>query len=115
MTDKTTVVNLSSERYDVYIGRFSPAKSLEQSVWANPFRIGPDGSRDQVIALYAQYIQNNPEQMARIPELRGKGLGCWCKPKACHEDILTRLTDGLSLGPARERWLQGTLFGRAST
>lgn len=109
MTDKTTVVNLSHDKYDVYIGRFSPAKSLEQSVWANPFKIGPDGSRDQVLALYAQHIQNNPDLMARIHELRGKRLGCWCKPKACHGDILAKLAEGLSLDDCGAG-TQGQLF-----
>jgi hypothetical protein len=38
------VVHCKREPYDVYIGR--PSK------WGNPFQIGRDGTRDEVIAKY---------------------------------------------------------------
>jgi hypothetical protein len=32
--------------------------------------------------------------MAQLPsELKGKKLGCWCKPNACHGDVLAELAD----------------------
>ena len=32
--------------------------------------------------------------LARIQELEGKVLGCWCKPQDCHGDVLVELIDG---------------------
>jgi uncharacterized protein DUF4326 len=54
----------------VYVGR--PSK------WGNPFVIGRDGSRDQVIAKYRAWIVRQPALMAALHELRGKNLVCWC-------------------------------------
>lgn len=73
------------QTYDVYIGR--PSK------WGNPYRIGPDGDRLTVIRKYEQYLRENPDLLAALHELRGKVLGCWCKPLACHGDVLSRLAD----------------------
>lgn len=81
----TRVVNLHKEAYDVYIGRGSK--------WGNPFRIGPDGTREQVIALYRAYILNREGLLTDLPELQGKVLGCYCKPDACHGDVLKELAD----------------------
>jgi len=80
---KTRVVNLRKEKYDVYIGRGSK--------WGNPFRIGPDGDREEVIAKYEKYILNDEYLMGCLHELKGKILGCYCKPLACHGDVLVRL------------------------
>ena len=34
------------------------------------------------------------EMVRRLPELRGKNLGCWCKPGApCHADVLLDLAN----------------------
>jgi hypothetical protein len=81
----TTVVNLRKEPYDTYVGRGSP--------WGNPFRIGRDGTRDEVIEQYREWLLYNPELMARLPELKGKRLGCYCKPLRCHGDVLAELAD----------------------
>jgi len=74
------VVHCKKEPYDVYIGR--PSK------WENPFRIGKDGTRDEVISKYEAYIMYRSDLIQALPELIGKTLGCWCKPLACHGDIL---------------------------
>jgi hypothetical protein len=51
--------------------------------------------RDKVIKMYKEYIMDKPELLKLIPlELKGKTLGCWCKPEACHGDILAKLADG---------------------
>lgn len=80
---KMKVVNCNTESYDIYIGR--PSK------WGNPFKIGKDGTRKEVIEKYRDYILSNKELMDSLHELEGKTLGCWCKPKACHGDILVEL------------------------
>jgi hypothetical protein len=85
----TRVVNLREEPYDVYIGRPGRGKSKEEGKGGNPFEIGRDGTREEVIAKYREYILNKPELLEQIPlELKGKTLGCFCKPKACHGDVL---------------------------
>lgn len=81
----TTVVNKRTSPYDVYIGR--------GSIWGNPFVIGRDGDRAEVIRKHAAYLKNNPDLMSRISELSGKRLGCFCAPLACHGDTLAELAD----------------------
>ena len=81
----TTVVHCKKEPYDVYIGRGSK--------WGNPFRIGVDGTRKEVIEKYRDYIRNKPELFECIHELHNKRLGCWCKPKACHGDVLVEIVN----------------------
>jgi hypothetical protein len=80
-----TVVHCKKAEYDVYIGR--PSK------WGNPFEIGIDGTREQVIAKYRDWIQTQSELMEALPELQGKRLGCWCHPKPCHGDVLAELAN----------------------
>lgn len=79
------VVNLNKSSYDVYIGRGSK--------WGNPFIIGIDGSRSEVIEKYREWLLNQPELMADIGELKGKTMGCYCHPKACHGTILAELAN----------------------
>lgn len=74
------VVYCKKESYDVYIGR--PSK------WGNPFKIGRDGTREEVISKYEAYVMSRPDLIEALEELQGKTLGCWCKPQACHGDIL---------------------------
>lgn len=85
INSRPRVVHCRKEHYDVYIGRGSK--------WGNPFRIGEDGTRAQVIAKYREYLMASPELLAAIPELAGKILGCWCAPKPCHGDVLLELAN----------------------
>jgi len=79
------VVHCKKDQFDVYIGR--PTK------WGNPFVIGKDGTREDVIAKFEEYLLNNPFLMKALPELKGKTLGCWCAPNPCHGDVLLRLAN----------------------
>lgn len=81
----TTVVNVKVEKCDVFIGR--------PSRWGNPFKIGRDGTREEVIEKYERYIQTRPDLLAALPTLKGKRLGCYCAPLACHGHVLARLAD----------------------
>lgn len=83
---KTTVVHCR-DPHDIYIGR--------PSVWGNPFKLGRDGTRDDVISKYQEWILRHPQLLDRLRELKGKRLGCWCKPEACHGDVLVELADSL--------------------
>jgi len=94
----TTVVNIrDTESYDVYIGRAVPRKGLKKSPFANPFKVGKDGTREEVIEKYREWLLDRPElvEMAER-ELKGKVLGCWCKPAPCHGDVLASIVDGES-------------------
>jgi len=70
----------------VYVGR--PTK------WGNPFVIGRDGNRREVIAKYKVYLESNMELQKSLPELKGKDLVCWCAPKPCHADVLLEAANG---------------------
>lgn len=81
----TRVVHCKRERYDVYIGR--------PSIWGNPFVMRRESDRERVIAEYLEWVQEQPELMSRLHELRGKRLGCFCSPKLCHGHVLAELAD----------------------
>lgn len=80
------VVNLRNERFDVYIGRGSQ--------WGNPLRIGVDGSRSVVIQKYREYALGMFSHES-LRTLAGKTLGCYCKPLACHGDVLADMVEAL--------------------
>lgn len=70
----------------VYVGR--PSK------FGNPFEIGKDGTRAEVIHKYERWIRTQPTLIeAAKTELRGRNLICWCAPKACHATILLHLAN----------------------
>ena len=37
---------------------------------------------------YREHLDHSPALKLRLPELRGKVLGCWCHPEPCHGDVL---------------------------
>jgi hypothetical protein len=87
MTTNMPVVNKYTHiktSEDVYIGR--------GSFWGNPFVIGKDGDRDDVVRKYAEMICDNQEMLSRLHELRGKNLVCYCAPKLCHGHVLEDLS-----------------------
>jgi hypothetical protein len=59
-----------------------------QSDWANPFKEGKHGDHATVVAAYRDYLEHSPGLKARLGEIRGKVLGCWCHPLPCHGDVL---------------------------
>lgn len=70
----------------VYIGR--------PSIFGNPYVIGIDGNRREVLQRFAHYflvkLKNEPQFRKEVLALRGKVLGCFCKPRLCHGDIIAR-------------------------
>ena len=70
----------------VYIGRGSP--------WGNPFVVGRDGDRAQVIAAHKQWLWQQIEQgqvsLEALAALKGKDLVCFCAPLPCHGDTLEK-------------------------
>lgn len=94
MTNKKMVVHCKKEPYDVYIGR--PSK------WGNPFshKEGTKAkfkteTREEAIQKYVEWIANQDDLLSDLHELKGKVLGCWCHPKACHGDILKELAEAV--------------------
>ena len=87
----TRVVNKYREPFDVDITRSG-------QWWGNPFKIGRDGTREEVIAKFRAWLPKQPWRMAHLEELRGARLGCVCKPKPCHGDVyvefLGKVPDG---------------------
>lgn len=92
-----TVANRRTTRPDgdrvVYVGR--------PSALGNPFRIGRDGTREEVIGLYESWLyqecgSDDSPQRAAFDELLRKGkagdltLVCHCAPLPCHGDVLAR-------------------------
>lgn len=93
--NKTNVVNLKhTKEYDVYCGRGSK--------WGNPFTHIKHkdtlaqfvvNTRKDAIDSYEKWILTQEHLLNDLHELRGKTLGCYCKPKRCHCDILAQLAD----------------------
>lgn len=77
------VVHCKKSPYDIYIGR--------PSIWGNPYVIGKDGTREEVIQKYKEYVLNSPELLSQLSSLEDKILGCWCAPLPCHGDVLLEL------------------------
>ncbi len=93
MNKPQRVVHVDKEPFEVYIGRENTERGLKGSKWGNPFLIGRDGTRAEVIAKYEIWIKTQPHLIAALPELKGKVLGCYCAPKACHGDVLLQLAN----------------------
>jgi hypothetical protein len=93
---KTKVVNIKeAQDFDVYIGR--AGKGLD-GYFGNPFK---EQSRSKSVILFREYalqrIESDSEFRERVKELHGKTLGCFCKPKLCHGDVLAEIADRLVL------------------
>ncbi|WP_432216870.1 DUF4326 domain-containing protein [Pseudomonas kribbensis] len=82
----TLVVNKDrGDVYDVYIGR--------GTIWGNPYQMGQDGDRDEVIRKFAYdfgrgFLKASENLEHNLGIIRGKVIACHCKPAACHGDVL---------------------------
>lgn len=88
----------------IYIGRTNQTYQLHGSSLQNPFRIGRDGNRSQVVKKYRNWLHEQIMQglsgkpnsafneLKRIAALVKAGksiqLTCWCKPELCHGDVI---------------------------
>jgi hypothetical protein len=104
--DRTTVTNVKvshlrpkyndlkqwmNNKNNIYIGRagvvFINGERFpkKQSMWANPFKVGRDGSLPDVLAKFENYIIEKIEKerlLSELNKLRNKNLGCWCVSKS---------------------------------
>lgn len=75
---------MRNSHYDIYIGR--------SSKWGNPFRMRDESERDKVCDDYEEWFYTT-DLPNHLHELKGKVLGCYCKPKRCHGDFLVKITN----------------------
>jgi hypothetical protein len=93
------IVNIYKEKFDVYIGR---AGKGNDGYFGNPYVVGKtcqdcgnlhiDG--EATLPCYEIYLRKRikePEFLQKFLLLKGKTLGCFCKPKPCHGDIMIKL------------------------
>ncbi len=93
----TKVVNIKlGHRYDVYIGR---AGKGEDGYFGNPFRREPGQSHGATLENFRVWfhkrVETDPVYRHRIHALKGKTLGCFCKPHPCHGDIIAQYLNAL--------------------
>ncbi len=84
-------VHCKQKPYDVYIGRGKCPVTGQSGIWGNPFVIGEHGTREEVVAKYADWIIKQPEIIKNLYLLKGKTLGCWCNVSPCHGHVLEDL------------------------
>lgn len=91
------VVNLKHERYDVYIGR---AGHGQDGRFGNPFRVGVHGAQGECVKLFENWFYSESPaavqmRMRVLQEIKpGMVLGCFCKPRACHGDVIAAYVNG---------------------
>lgn len=104
---RTRAVHVSKEPYDVYVGRGKDPKTghrMSGSLWGNPFPLAEHGPLE-CMRRYFAYLRANPLLVQRARrELKGKRLGCWCKPELCHGDVLAALAEGRQLDELEAEW-----------
>lgn len=92
----------------IYIGRAMPSWELPCSPLGNPFREGQNGTRDEVIEKFYNYIAVKVAASPEKAEIRkiartvfrqmllaalgeppqAVTLWCWCVPQRCHGEII---------------------------
>lgn len=101
----TRLINLrNGDPYTVYIGR----KGGHPHHYGNPFIIGVDGSRDEVIKKCNFWLRGiayslvEPDRriwiLQNLSSLEGEDLGCWCAPLPCHGNIYIQLLKEIKEG-----------------
>ena len=86
-TPRILNMRIPAHRRLVQLGK---AKRCDRATkYGNPFIIGKDGNRAQVIAKHKAWLDANFTD-ADFEELRGWDLACWCWPEPCHCEELRR-------------------------
>lgn len=83
MIIQTTVVHCKQSPYDILIDR--------TTIFGNPFpewKWGREGCIQKHRTYFYARLERDPEFKAKVLELEGKVLGCWCKPLLCHGDTI---------------------------
>ncbi len=109
MAKRTTVINIRGyhgEPY-VYIGR--------PGYWGNPFTHIPLGNtlaqfqcktREESIEKYTEWfidaLATKKGFKEALEDLKGRALGCFCAPLACHGDIIAHYLNNDESDPVNE-------------
>lgn len=112
----TKILNIKSIKYigkdRIYIGRANREYQLPESSLANPFVIGKDGTREEVVENYRKWLwvnhikpfieedKSSPVivellKLLRMRERRDLSLVCWCSPALCHGHVISKCLDFL--------------------
>ncbi len=114
------VANVRREKIGRYIGRAT--RDHRASPLGNPFVIGRDGARAEVIAKYEVWLRARIaardlailRELARLLNLLKRGpltLLCWCAPEACHGDVVVRVLSDLVAAGVEPMGEADSLFG----
>ncbi len=115
---ETSVVNQATDTYEIYIGRRSNprvhmltegVRPGEEGWLGNPHPIGmcdlcsKEHTRKECIeafrADFHRKIRTDPSFRRSLPALKGKSLGCYCKPLACHGDVIRAFIESGNIDP----------------
>ncbi len=92
---KTTLINYRT--YNLDKGYIIPID--RRSLFGNPFIVGKDGTREEVIEKYKIDFYNRLENEWGFKEwvatLKGGTLGCWCTPLPCHGNVIIEYLESL--------------------
>jgi hypothetical protein len=85
------IVNVRHDPCTHYCGRGNPISGIFTGL-GNPFPMVSEAHRERAIKLFEQRARSDPDMRRRIMALPENAvLGCWCKPKACHADVIVAL------------------------
>lgn len=86
------VVHCKVEPYTHYIGRPGPLGNPYTHLVSRVPGVEVVGSRQEAIEKFEQYARGNARVLRAIEELpKDAVLGCWCKPRACHGEVIIKL------------------------
>ncbi len=94
------VVNVRHEGCTHYIGRIGSYNASKHGVFCdlgNRTVLFKERERRTVVQAYEDWVRNDPGFVAQGHRARIKALpedavlGCWCKPLACHGDVIVKL------------------------
>lgn len=88
----------------LYIGRPNNKLNLKGSILANPFIIGKDGTREEVVEKYRVWLNKEVRKKSKVYDLLVNYarlhesediffLTCYCSPQSCHGDIIIRAVE----------------------
>jgi hypothetical protein len=107
---KTSNSNVRFEKYDIYCGRAKnggvPKKIGKHGWLGNPIKINEEciickkihKESGETLPCYEKYLKfrlNDDTFKKEFIKLKGKCLGCFCKPKPCHTDIMIKYLEKL--------------------
>ena len=97
----TAIINIRHDRS--VLNKPDVVRIDRATTWGNPYMIGKDGSRAEVIEKYRARLWRDIRAgrigLDELAALGSKRLACWCAPEPCHGDVLA----------AAARWAAGRL------